>query len=257
MDGRELKKIWRSGKPSFGAWITSTDPAVAAVVCNIGYKWVLVDAEHNPYNPETLRKIITAVKSRGTVPIVRIADNSTALIKQILDLGAEGILVPLLRTANEVRKAVVACRYPPQGERGFNPRDASNYFKDLEYYRNTINERVIVMVMIERIEAVNDLDGFLATSGLDALLIGTADLSYSIGHPLQTDHPRVQEAINTIISKCNTTGMPVGIAVDGTAQDFIQWFKRGINFIPLGMDFQWISEAGGSILQEMRAAIGE
>lgn len=256
MDGRELKEIWRSGKPSFGAWVTLTDPAAAAVICNIGYEWVMIDAEHHPYNPETLREILAAINSRGAVSIVRVADNDNALIKQTLDFGAEGIMVPLLRTVEDAHRAAAACRYPLLGVRGFNPRDASNFFQDFEHYTSTINDRVIVMLQVEHIDAVNNLDSFLATPGLDCILIGPADLSYSMGFPLQTDHPEVQEAIDRTISKCNAAGIPVGTAVEGTAEDFVGWIERGLNFMVLGADYDWITQAGGAILREMREATG-
>jgi 2-keto-3-deoxy-L-rhamnonate aldolase RhmA len=256
MDGKELKAVWRSGKPSFGAWVTCTDPTVAAVICNAGYEWVIIDAEHHPFSSETLREIAAVVKARAAVPIVRVADNNAALIKHTLDLGAEGIVIPLLRTVEDAQRAVAACRYPPRGIRGFNPRDASNFFKDFDHYISTIDDRVIAMLQVEHIDAVNNLDGFLATPGVDCILIGPADLSYSLGAPLQSRHPKVQEAISTTIAKCNAAGIPVGIAADGTAEDYIVWIKRGVNFLLLGADYDWITMAGGAILRQMREATG-
>ena len=256
MDGRELKEIWRSGTPSFGAWITCTDPAIAAVICNIGYEWVLIDAEHHPYNPETLREILAVINARGVVPIVRVADNDAALIKQTLDFGAEGVMVPLLRATEDARRAAAACRYPPQGIRGFNPRDASNFFKDFDHYISTINDRVIAMLQVEHIDAVNNIDGFLETPGLDCILIGPADLSYSLGVPLQFEHPSVQAAIDTTISKCQAARVPVGIVAGSTAEEFIGWIQRGIDFLVIGADYDWITEAGSAILRRMREATG-
>jgi len=256
MDGRDLKQTWKKSIPSFGAGITCTDPTVAAVVCNLGYEWVLIEAEHCPYNPETLREILAVIRARGVVPIVRVTDNNTSLIKQALDLGAEGIMVPLLHTAEDARRAVAACRYPPQGIRGFTPRDASNFFKDIDYYMSTINERVIAMLQVEHIDAVNNLDSILATPGIDCILIGPGDLSFSLGHPLQSQHPDVQNAIQTTIAKCNAAKIPVGIWADGTAEDFANWVRRGINFQLIGDDCTWISQSGGAILSKMRELTG-
>jgi 2-keto-3-deoxy-L-rhamnonate aldolase RhmA len=256
MDGRELKQIWRSGVPSFGAAITSTDPAIAAMVSNIGYDWVLIEAEHCPYHLETLREILATVRARGVVPIVRVTDNSISLIKQTLDLGAEGVMVPQLRTVDEARRAAAACRYPPQGVRGFTPREASNYFKEIDHYVSTINDRVIAMLQVEHIDAVNNLDSFLAIPGVDCILIGPGDLSFSLGHPLQANHPEVQAAIARTIAACNAAGMPVGIWVDGTAEELAGWIKRGINFLLIGDDGTWIAQAGRAILQRMREITG-
>lgn len=256
MDGRELKDLWKSGTPSFGAWVTLTDPAVARVMCQIGFDWVIIDAEHMPYNPESLRNIISTIRSTGVVPLVRVTDNSPALIKQTLDWGAEGIMIPLLRTVDDARRAAAACRYPPQGIRGWNPRDAADFFVDTQHYRQTINERVIAMLQVEHIDAVNNLDGFLAVPGVDCILIGPADLSYSLGYPLQLEHPAVQQAIQTTIDKCRAAGIPVGIAPGGNAEDLAAWMKRGINFITIGADFGWIREAGANLLQRVRELTG-
>ncbi len=255
MDGRELKARWRSGKPSFGAWITLCDPAAAAVLCNSGYEWLLVDAEHMPYNPQTLRDILSLVRARGAVPIMRVTDNNPALVKQALDWGAEGVMVPLLRTVEDARRAAAACRYPPDGVRGYNPRDASNYFQEADYHR-TINERVIAMLQVEHIDAVNNLDGFLAVPGVDCILIGPADLSFSLGHPLEIGHPTVQQAIDTTIARCRAAGVPVGIAVGNTREDYLAWVKRGVDFILLGSDIGYIAAGSSAILRDMRAATG-
>jgi len=256
MDGKELQTIWRSGTPSFGAWVTITDPTVAAVICNIGYEWLIIDTEHHPFNPETLREIISVVRARNGAPIVRVPNNNAPSIKQTLDFGAEGVVIPLLHTAADAQDAVAACRYPPYGIRGFNPVDASNFFNDIEPYLKTINDRVVVILQVEHIDAVNNLDGILATPGIGGILIGPADLSYSMGVPLQIAHPEVQAAIKTTISKCNAAGIPVGIALDGTPEELASWMRAGLNFMLLGFDYHWIMRSGKEILYSMRTLTG-
>ncbi len=233
-----------------------TDPAVAAVICNIGYEWVIIDTEHQPFNPETLRDIIAAVRARNSAPVVRVPSNNAATIKQALDFGAEGVVVPLLQTASDARAAVAACRYPPDGIRGWNPRDASNFFKDTESYLETINDRVVVILQVEHIEAVHNLDGILAVPGIGGILIGPADLSYSMGLPRQTAHPEVQAAIKTTITKCNAAGVPVGIVLDKTPEELAAWIRGGLNFLMLGFDYEWITKSGKAVLDRMRTLTG-
>jgi len=264
MDGAQLKKIWHSGQPgkSMGAWITSTDQAIVAVMCNIGYEWLIIDCEHRMFNPETLRTIILLMLSKQVVPIVRVRANDDAIIKQMLDTGAEGIVVPMVQTAEEARRAVMACRYPPEGLRGFGPREASDYYRNIEHYQATINKRMIVLLIIEHINAVNNLDEILQVPGVDGLILGPADLSYSLGLPLhaaggrlhQTGQAKVQEAIDVVIKKANAAQVPVGISV--TADDFQEWFARGIDFVTLGSDYEFIMQAGGGILDLVRKATG-
>jgi 2-keto-3-deoxy-L-rhamnonate aldolase RhmA len=256
MDGKELQAIWRSGTPSFGAWVTISDAAAAAVICNSGYEWLIIDAEHHPFNPEKIREIVSVVRARKGVPIVRVPVNNPAVIKQMLDFGAEGVVVPLLHTAADAQEAVAACRYPPQGIRGYNPVNASNFLKDIDQYRKTINDRVLVILQVEHIDAVNNLDGILATPGISGILIGPADLSYSIGYPLQLGHPQVQAAIQTTISKCNVAGIPVGVAISGTPEELASLIRGGLNFMLIGFDYEWIALASKAMLNQMRSLTG-
>jgi 4-hydroxy-2-oxoheptanedioate aldolase len=256
MDGRELQEIWRSGRPSFGAWTLSSDPATAAVLANVGYEWILVDTEHCPFDAETLRAVLAAIRLRGAVPIVRVPANEEWLIKQALDRGGEGVLVPLLRNAEDARRAVRACRYPPDGVRGFSPYDVSNYYQDLQAYLRTINERVVVMLQVELREAVENLEEILAVPGISCLLIGPADLSFSLGHPLMTDHPEVQGAIERVIGGCRAAGMPVAVVVGGSAEDLAGWVRRGVNVLPVGDNLGWLISGAGEMLRAMRERTG-
>ena len=256
MDGRELKEVWRSGTKSYGAGLTLVDAAVAAMMCNMGWEWILIDAEHQPYNIETLRDILEVILRRNVVPIVRVRANDPSLIKQMLDFGAEGVMVPMLRTPEEARLAASACRYPPQGIRGFSPREASNYFKDLDHYLATIDDRVIAMLQVEHIDAVNCIDEFLRTPGLDCILIGPADLSFSMGLPMQIRHPKVQAAIQTVIERCNAAGVPVGAWIGETVEEKASYMARGLNFLIAGADVEWLLQGGEATLRGLRAATG-
>ena len=256
MDGRELKEVWRSGAKSFGAALTSTDLAIAAMLCNMGYEWILIDTEHQPYSNETLRDMLEVINRRGVVPIVRVRENNAALIKQALDFGAEGIMIPMLRTPAEARQAAEACRYPPQGIRGFAPREACNYFREMDHYLATINDRVIAMLQVEHIDAVNQIDAFLETPGLDCILIGPADLSFSMGFPMQLDHPDVVAAIQKVIDRCRAAGVPVGSWIGFTVEEKSEWMARGLDFLVAGADVEWMDMAGTAMLQQLREATG-
>ena len=254
MDGAELKQLWRSGQPSFGAWVTLTDPAVTVVMCNAGYEWLMIDAEHPPLNAETLRNLILIMRCKGVVPLVRVRANDEAIIKQVLDMGAEGIAVPMIRTVEDAHRAVMACRYPPVGTRGCGPRDASDFYQNIEHYRSTIDERVLVILWIEHADAVAHLEDILEVPGVDALVIGPVDLSHSLGLPWQISHPKVQEAIDTTIARARAADIPVGISV--IAEDFESWRARGINIMFLGSDYEFILQAGNGILNRLREATG-
>jgi len=254
MNGTDLKRLWKTGRPSFGAWISLADPAVAAIMANAGFDWVYIDYEHNPFNPETLRNILLTLRDRGTVGIVRVRVVDEAIVKQVLDWGAEGILFPMIRTAAEAQRAVAACRYPPAGVRGFNPREASNFFKDLDSYLATANDRIVAILQVELAEAVTNLDSILQVPGIDGIMIGPADLSYSLGVPLQRDHPRMQSAINTTIQKTRAAGIPVGMTWDDSDAGYFEYLARGLVFISPYADTDFLSAAAADWLRRMRAA---
>lgn len=258
MDGIELKKIWKSSKQSYGAWFCSIDPMVASVMCNVGFDWMIIDTEHHCYNLESLRNIVMILQSNGVVPIVRILDNDTALIKKVLDLGAEGIMVPMVQTVDEARRAVRAAHYPPKGVRGFQPIEAvgcaNNGSEKMKQYLSIIEQRVIVMIQIETIEGVENFDEILKVSGIDAIMVGPADLSFSLGFPLQIEHSRVQDAINILLEKANASGIPISVPLGQSVKELKYWQNKGVNFQALNTDTGFIETAANDILDKLRRA---
>ncbi len=252
MNGSELKQRWKSGRPSLGAWITFSDPAVSALMASLGFDVLFVDGEHMPFNPETLRNVLMILRDRGAVPIVRVRSLDEGLVKQALDWGAEGIMFPFIKTVADARRAAAACHYPPQGVRGYNPRDATNFFLNKEEYVRTANDRVITMLQVEQAEAVENLDEILAVPGVDALMIGPADLSYSLGVPLQTNHPRMQQALNETIQKAQAAGVPVAMTWYDTIEGYREYLKRGLTIVSPYADYNFIVDAAQAWIKRMQ-----
>jgi 2-keto-3-deoxy-L-rhamnonate aldolase RhmA len=255
VDGRGLKGLWAAGRPTFGAWITLADPAVGAVMANVGFDFLVLDAEHSPFDPETLRTMLLVLKDRQAVPIVRIRSNDESIVKQVLDWGAEGIMFPLILSAADARRAAGACRYPPRGVRGVNPREASNFFKDFDHYMATANDRIVAILQVEREEAVHNLEEILQVRDLDALMIGPADLSFSLGIPMQFKHPKLQAAIEETVRKAKSAGIPVGVQWDDDIEHLKEYVGRGVTFFisPLA-DYDFISSGSTQWLRTMRQA---
>ena len=179
MNSLELRAKWRRGEPSAWMWITLTDITVAEVVRDLGLDWVGIDTEHGAIDLQSLQSLLIGL---GDVPaIVRVPGNDAFHIKRVLDMGATGVIVPHIRSAAEARQAVAACKYPPMGIRGTGPRRAGRYGHDeTEYFLNA-NERTMVVLMMETIDAVNDIDAILEVEGVDGLLFGPMDLCASMG----------------------------------------------------------------------------
>ena len=244
------------GETCFGTSITFTDPAVTeSLVGDVDFVWI--DTEHNPLTPERVQMHLMAVRGTPVFPLVRVAWNDPVLIKQILDVGTPGIIVPLIRTAAEAALAVSACRYPPQGIRGYGPRRGSRYGRDGgPEFCEQANATIMVNVQIEHIEAIKNLDAILATDGLSGIVIGPNDLAGSMGHTGRPTHPDVSKAIDTIISKTRAANKFVGIGSGADTQVVLDWARRGVQWVTMGADFVLLRKMAAETIAAVRTQLG-
>jgi 2-dehydro-3-deoxyglucarate aldolase/4-hydroxy-2-oxoheptanedioate aldolase len=243
------------GQVCLGTVITFTDPAVTEALAE-GLDFLWVDAEHGALSLDQVQGHLLAAKGSGAAVLVRVAWNDPVLIKPVLDAGADGVIVPLVRTADDVRRAVAGCKYPPEGIRGYGPRRPSRYGRrgGPEYIR-AANAAVLTVVQIEHIEAVNNLDEILAVQGLSAVLIGPQDLSGSLGHAGQPRHPEVLRAIDTILAKAGRSGIPVGLATGCEAEEFVSWVRKGVGWVTVGGDFWLMVRALSQLTTQIRSSL--
>jgi 2-keto-3-deoxy-L-rhamnonate aldolase RhmA len=237
----------RRGEVCIGTAISFSDPTVTEALCGLlDYVWI--DMEHNPLTLEAVQAHIMATKGSETIALVRVPWNDPVLIKPVLDIGAAGVIVPMIRTAEDVRLAVAACRYPPEGIRGFGPRRPSNYARigGPEFCR-AANEAMITIVQIEHSDAVNNLDEILAVPGLTGIVIGSNDLSGSMGHMGEPRHPEVLRAIETVIAKTRQTDRFVGIAIGDDPTLLNEWVDKGAQWLSMGNDFSLMLRAAGQV----------
>lgn len=178
-----------------------------------------------------------ATKGSETTPLVRVGWNDPVLIKPVLDIGAAGVIVPMVRTVDDVRRAVAACLYPPEGIRGFGPRRPSQYGRlGGPGFCRAANARVLPIVQIEHIEAVEAIDGILAVPGLAAIALGPNDLAGSMGLMGQPRHPEVLRALDTVIGQARQAGIPVGVGSGDDPDQLADWAARGANWLAMGGD---------------------
>jgi 2-dehydro-3-deoxyglucarate aldolase/4-hydroxy-2-oxoheptanedioate aldolase len=224
------------GQVCVGTAITFTDATVTEALCQV-LDFVWIDMEHNALNLETVQAHIIATKGSQTTPLVRVPWNDPALIKPVLDIGAAGVIVPLIRTAEEARRAVAACLYPPEGIRGFGPRRPSNYGQlgGPEFCR-AANERVLPIVQIEHIEAVQNIGEILATERLASVVLGPNDLAGSMGKMGEPGHPDVLRACDTAIAAARKAGIPIGVGSGDEPEMLADWVARGVNWLLMGGD---------------------
>lgn len=240
------------GKIVLGTCITFTDATVTEALSNM-LDFVWIDTEHNPLSLEHVQGHIMATKGTQTTPLVRIAANDPALIKPVLDIGAAGVIVPLVKTADDVRLAVAACRYPPEGIRGFSPRRPSGYgARGGPEFCKAANQTIITIVQIEQVEAFHNLDEILAVPGLTSIVVGPNDLAASMGYTGQPRHPEVIRAIDTVIAKARAAKVPMGIAVGDDPEVLIEWADKGVHWLAMGADFTLLVRVASQLAQRVR-----
>ena len=245
-----------SGCICLGPSITLIDPVVTeALAPSVDFFWI--DLEHNPASLETLVGHLIAARAGGAPALVRVPCSDVSWIKRVLDTGAEGIIVPQVRSAAEVRQVISACRYPPQGNRGFGPRRSNAYGREpLQQYLVDANRRVFLAVQIETAEALAELDAILELPGIDSIVIGPNDLSGALGVMGQIDHPRVVEAVGSIAARSRAAGRYVGIGMAPDVEHAVRAIKQGVQWVQFGGDCGFLIDAAERHYAGVRQRLG-
>jgi 2-keto-3-deoxy-L-rhamnonate aldolase RhmA len=209
---------------------------VAEVISDVEFDWVVVDAEHTPLNPETLLHMLMPFRHSSTVPIIRVPWNDHVVIKQMLDMGWEGILVPQVNSVEDARRAAAACRYPPVGNRGFGPMRASNYYADMDEYIELANDLVLCVVQIEDVKAADHAEEIVRVPGVDWVFVGAFDMSGTTDRFGDPNSAEVWGAIHRIFAAANAASVPCGNAMGG-----IKGFEElGAQICNLGGPVGWV-----------------
>lgn len=239
-----------SGQPALGLFVSSASPLAAEIVGGLGFDWALVDLQHGENNLGNLSPMLQAVSITSATPFVRVASNDPTVIQRALDLGAYGIVVPLVNTPAEAAAAVRAAKYPPRGERSWGPIRGSLYGGP-DYFDHADDETMII-AMLETREAIASAHDILATPGLDGCLIGMNDLSLSFGGGPEGSTGEalpaaLEEALATVLAACRETGKVPGIQLYNAAAAQRR-IAQGFRFIGLGTELRLLRSAATDLL---------
>jgi 2-dehydro-3-deoxyglucarate aldolase/4-hydroxy-2-oxoheptanedioate aldolase len=241
----------RDGTPLIGALLQMPLPEVAEIYAEAGYDWLFIDLEHSPMDARAALGLLAAVD--GRVPcVVRVPANDEAAIKKALDIGATGVIVPLVNDAAAARLAVGRCKYPPAGIRSVGVTRAQRFGFTLEAYMDAANDDIAVIVQIEHAEAVRNIDAILDVPGIDAVFVGPFDLSGSMGKPGAIDDPEVQAAITEVTRACERRGVARGVYAH-TPAHARRYLAEGYRMIGLCTDYILLARAASAALAETRA----
>lgn len=231
-----FKQRLQSGEAQIGLWLGLADPYCAELAANAGFDWLLIDGEHAPNDLRGLLGQLQAVAPYASQPVIRPVIGDTALIKQLLDIGAQTLLVPMVESAEQARELVRAMHYPPHGVRGVGSALArASRWNSIPGYLDKADEQMCLLVQIENLEGLAKLDEIVAVEGVDGVFIGPADLSASMGHRGNPGHPDVQAAIEDAIVRIGKAGKAAGIlsADQSLARRYLE---LGAKFVAVGVD---------------------
>lgn len=241
------------GEAALGLFVSSASGLAAEVVGGLGFDWALIDLQHGENNLGNLSPMLQAVSATAATPFVRVASNDPMVINRALDLGAYGIVVPLVNSAAEAAAAVRAAKYPPRGERSWGPIRGSLYGGP-DYFARADDETMII-AMLETRRAIEDARAILATPGLDGCLVGMNDLSLSLGGgPEGTTGedvpPAIEDALAAVIAACAETGKVAGIQLYSAAAAQRR-IAQGFRFVGLGTELRLLRGAATVLLGDL------
>ncbi len=249
-----IRKALLERTPALGSWIQiGPYPALSEILANAGFDWLGIDCEHSEIDVEGVTALTRGMYGRKSVPFARVRENDTLAIRQVLDAGVQGIIVPLVNTAEEAKQAVSSAKYPPQGVRGFCFSRMNNYGIDFDKYAKTANENIAVVVMIESKQAVENIDDILGVEGVDGVFIGPYDMSGSYGVVGKTSHAIIQDACKKVVDACKKHGKAAGMhLVKPTPETIRKTVSDGFTFIALGVDMVFLNDAASNALETAR-----
>jgi len=257
LTGAEFKQELRSGNPQMGLFLNSHSPTVAEQLAHSGYDWLLVDSQHGPMGYEKLSAMISGISNGGAQSLVRVAGyNDRAGIQQSLDIGADGVLVPYINTAEEARQAVSCTRYPIAGTRSvYFPQRSMNKL-GLLGYAGAANNNVIVALQVETAACIENMEEIAAVPGVDILFLGQNDLCMSMGlyekyeFPHMYTSPELAAATNKLVENARKNNVILGLFLFGTSR-VGEFLDKGFSFISIGNDLHHVLTQAGAYVNDM------
>ncbi len=253
LQNNAFKAALKSGqRAQIGLWLGLTDPICAEICAGAGFDWLLIDGEHAPNDVRSILAQLQAVAPYPVHPIVRPVSGDVQLIKQLLDVGAQTLLVPMVESAEQARQLVSAMRYPPAGIRGVGAALArASQWNRITNYLHQANDQMCLLVQVETRQGLDNLDAIAAVEGVDGVFIGPSDLSAALGHLGKPTHPDVQHAIDDAIRRIRSAGRAAGIlSTDETLSR--HYLSLGCSFVAVGLDGNLLMRATQELARKFK-----
>ena len=252
----ELKRKLRNRERLFAGWISYAHPSITETFARAGFDFIAIDMEHSTISIEQAQRIIASSQSEGVPCLPRPVSHSNDYFKPLLESGADGLLVQMVNTPEEIEAIISHLKYPPVGNRSYGVNRAHAYGFDFDEYIKNWNDSSSFIIQVESIAAVNNIDKLLAFDEIDGVMVGPYDISGSLGVPGQTTHPSVIEASKKVIEACERFGKSCGTQVADVDEHNVQaLFDLGYTYAILGSDlfvlWKW-AEQMRELMEELK-----
>ncbi len=239
-----LKNKLTKNQLTIGSWIMIGDTTSVEVMALAGFDWLAIDIEHTSIDLDTVKVLIQIIQAKKVKALVRVSKNEEVIIKKVLDMGADGIIIPMICSESDAIQAIHYSKYPPIGKRGVGLSRASQYGEKFEEYKKWVDDELVVIAQVEHINAVNNIDQIINVNGIDGVLIGPYDLSASMGYPGKFEEKNVKEAINKVINACKENNFPSGFHIVDTDPKSLQTkIEEGFTFLAFGIDYMFMKDS--------------
>ena len=246
----KLKQALAKGEMQIGLWLVTTNPLMSEIAASAGYDWCLIDGEHAPNDLPLILAQLQAMSGGTATPVVRVPVGQNWMLKQVLDIGIQTVMVPMVETAEQAEACVRAVRYPPDGVRGL----AASMIRASDYnaitdYAATANDEICLIVQVESATAIENIDAIAGVDGVDVVFIGPSDLSADMGFTGKPEAPEVKAAITHAVTRIKAAGKAAGIIGGG---DYADMRDLGVTFLGLSADVTLIAKAMRGLAKDTR-----
>lgn len=251
-----LKKKLQNKELTIGSWLTIPSVEVVEILATAGFEWLVIDLEHTSITLDQAKQLIHAIQAESMKALVRVSKNEEVIIKRVLDCGADGIIVPMIKTQKDAEEAVSYAKYPPYGKRGVGLNRAQNYGTGFEKYKKWVQDELIVIAQIEHIEAVNNIDKIISVNGIDGTIIGPYDLSASMGYPGDYNRDDIKMALEKVESEILKTKISLGFhVIESDHSVSVDKIKKGYSFIAFSIDFFFLGDMVREQMNNLKSKI--
>jgi 2-dehydro-3-deoxyglucarate aldolase len=237
----QLKRKLGQNETTIGSWITIGSSGIAEIMSNAGFDWLTIDLEHSVIDLFEAESLIRTIDLCGCSPLVRLSENDSVQIKRVMDAGAHGVIVPMVKNAEDAIRAVESVYYPTKGNRGVGLARAQGYGSSFQNYKNWLEDNAVVIVQVEHIQAALNLEEIIQTPGIDGFILGPYDLSASMGKPGQFEDKDVQSVMSDVLEKARLLDKPAGIhIIEPDPNELTKRIAEGFTFIAYSLDIRML-----------------